>query len=625
MGWRSERGSALIVSILVMVILTLLGISFLMMADTENQIAQNEIRSAQALQAAESGVRMVKRWFDQPFGSGNVLNPTFGGEIDRTLRLIETDGDPATAPVHQDTVANPQYKQGVDLDGDGNDDLFGKPYRGSAVHALMGTEDGPDMQILETSSTQAADFLDELSYDLFVDHPGRGVHARISQIDIYGPPYIQIGASWTRYGMGTVKVTAGLYQTIGGTERVLAERTVRAVINEMPYPGPFGPLHSCDNLSWNGDFQVHWGPASATGESALTNNHKKVPASWPRTVPAGERMDSLWTADWANFMAEVDGEDIDDPWFRFLSGGALDPSAGGFLSNAPASQRSDPQPFAFDWTFPDSPGDGHWPNHDHNPRDGCHSNVFQNQPTVTCPDFDYEVWKAIATSGASDVHYYVWDNGTSFKEDGIGAARTFQSLTDNREGLFFFDTVDGMAPYDSDGNGTADNLTPVIRLKNGSWGARGFIYLNALNFQTRGLHGRTATFNAPGEPYDDTDLNGQYDPGEPYINLVYPSSLGGDFVIDTTDTYGGSVMRNHRGPDISSSAVFWGILYNSGHFDATGNAVYYGSVVAKSGVGELHPAAGTPDLYWDESIITDWPPAEWDLPRVVITKWETDL
>ncbi len=624
---NDERGSALIISIIVMVILTLLGISFLLMADTENQIAQNELRSAQALQAAESGVRMVKRWFDSPFSSLNVSNPTLGGEIDLTQRLIETDGDPATAAVAQDGSSTyPRYKQGVDLDGDGSDDLFQKPYRGSEFHALMGTEGGPDMRIRETDSTQAANFLAALSTDLFGAYPGDGVSARITQIDIYGPPYIDIAGVWTRYGMATVTVIARMYQTVGGAEQVLAERMVKAVINEMPYPGPYGPLHSCDNLSWNGDFTVKWGPSSATGEAALTNSHLGVPVSWPRVPPPGPRVDGLWTADWANYMAAVDGEEIEDPWFRFYSGGPLDPSAGGFLFSAPAAQQGDDQPFAFDWVFPNAVGDGHWPNHNHEPGDdGSHSNVFQNQPMVTCPDFNYEIWKAIVTSGGSDVHYYVWDNGTSFKENGIGAAQTFQALTDNHEGLFFFDTVDGVAPYDNDGNGTPDNLTPTISITAGTWGVRGFIYLNALTFQTRGASGRAVTFNAPGEPYDDTDVNGQWDAGEPYINLTYPTVMGNPFIIDTTDMYGGAVMRNDRGPDIASTASLWGIMYNSGHFEATGNAVYYGSIVAKSGVGSLSPSAGTPVLYWDESIVKNWPPPGWDLPRVVITKWETDL
>ena len=623
---NNERGSALIITILVMVVLTLLGISFLLMANTENQIAKNELHSAQALQAAESGVRMVKRWFDKPFSSLNVSNPTFGGEIELSMRLIDVDGDPATPPVLQDGGAYPQYKQGVDLDGDGNEDLFEKPYRGSAAHAFMGTEDGPDMRILEDDSAEAADFLEQLSADLFGAYPDDGLQARIRQIDIYGPPYIEIGGVWTRYGMATVKVIARIYQIVeDDDDLVLAERTVKAVINEMPYPGPYGPLHSCNNLSWNGDFNVHWGTSSATGESTLSNNHASIPVSWPRVTPPGQREDALWTADWANYMAAVDGEEIEDPWFRYLSGGPLDPAPGGFLFTAPVAQQGDDQPWAFDWTFPNPVGDGHWPNHDNNPDDGSHSNIFQNQALVTCPEFDYEMWKSIATSGGSDVHYLVWDNGISFKENGVGTSRTFQAFTDNQEGVFFFDTIDGVAPHDDDGNGTPDNLTPMISITGGIWGARGFIYLNALTFQTRGCAGRAAIFNAPGEPYSDSNANGTWDAGDPYINLAYPTTLGDPFTIDTTDTYGGVVMRNDQGPNVLFNASMWGILVNSGHFEATGNALFYGSIVAKSGVGLLSPAAGTPELYWDESIVKDWPPSSWDLPRVMITKWETDL
>jgi hypothetical protein len=34
---------------------------------------------------------------------------------------------------------------------------------------------------------------------------------------------------------------------------------------------------------------------------------------------------------------------------------------------------------------------------------------------------------------------------------------------------------------------------------------------------------------------------------------------------------------------------------------------------------------GTPDLFWDTDLKDNWPPPGWELPRVIITKWETDL
>ncbi len=71
--------------------------------------------------------------------------------------------------------------------------------------------------------------------------------------------------------------------------------------------------------------------------------------------------------------------------------------------------------------------------------------------------------------------------------------------------------------------------------------------------------------------------------------------------------------------------IVWGILYTNGYYDAKGNGVYYGTVISKLGIGELSPTAGTPDLYWDESLRDDWPPESWGLPRVMVTRWETDM
>ena len=241
---------------------------------------------------------------------------------------------------------------------------------------------------------------------------------------------------------------------------------------------------------------------------------------------------------------------------------------------------------------------------------------------MTCPEFEYEVWKGIATSGASDVHYYVWDNGSSFKENGFGSAQTFRDITDQATGLYFFDTTDSLAPHDDDGDGYADNLTPEIKVSGGTWGTRGFIYLNTELFGTKGVTGRAAQFAAPGEPWRDADQDGQRDAGEEWLNLTYPATLGGNFVIDDSEvgkTYDGS------GPIINTTAALWGILYNSGQFSPTGNATFYGSIIAKEGVGDSSPSAGTPQIYWDESIKESWPPDGWDLPRVMISRWETDL
>src|SRR4029079_13122535 len=117
---------------------------------------------------------------------------------------------------------------------------------------------------------------------------------------------------------------------------------------------------------------------------------------------------------------------------------------------------------------------------------GSLSHLQAGQP-VSCIEMPYDVWKAVATSGEGDVRYFTWSSGTSFKENGFGTAQTFESLTDDQTGLFFFDTKDGVAPYTASGTPPpADsylNLTPKIVINGGTWGVRGFVYLNAASFQ----------------------------------------------------------------------------------------------------------------------------------------------
>ncbi len=136
---RSDsRGFAIIVVLLLTATMTVLGVSFLLMAETENRIAEGERLSAQALYVAEAGNRRVTRWFDRPMSATNLINPGLA-ILDRTQRMIDADGDPGTAAVDADgTPAKPYYKQGVDLDADGNDDVFRKPYRDSLVDTLLG-------------------------------------------------------------------------------------------------------------------------------------------------------------------------------------------------------------------------------------------------------------------------------------------------------------------------------------------------------------------------------------------------------------------------------------------------------------------------------------------------------
>src|SRR6266566_5223769 len=63
---RNDRGSALLVSLMVIVGLSLLGLAFVTVSETESAIAKNEQASLQTQAIAEAGAKLVVEWFQDP-------------------------------------------------------------------------------------------------------------------------------------------------------------------------------------------------------------------------------------------------------------------------------------------------------------------------------------------------------------------------------------------------------------------------------------------------------------------------------------------------------------------------------------------------------------------------------
>ena len=127
---RKEEGSALIIAALVAVILSLLGLSYLMMAQTENTIAENERNAAAALYVAEAGARLVVGWFNDPSSTG-FLVPAVGA-VDRTKRIFDNDNNTGTARVQNNrTMMLASVSQDVESNGrKGLPVLSGLPFIG---------------------------------------------------------------------------------------------------------------------------------------------------------------------------------------------------------------------------------------------------------------------------------------------------------------------------------------------------------------------------------------------------------------------------------------------------------------------------------------------------------------
>src|SRR5687767_13641224 len=85
---EGERGSALLVSLMIMVGLTLLGLGFVAVSQTESAISITERNYTQTLQVAEAGALRVVDWFQNPeWADAQTLLPANRAEY-KVVRLL---------------------------------------------------------------------------------------------------------------------------------------------------------------------------------------------------------------------------------------------------------------------------------------------------------------------------------------------------------------------------------------------------------------------------------------------------------------------------------------------------------------------------------------------------------
>jgi hypothetical protein len=628
------RGSALILTLLVAATLTLLGLGMLALADTETLIAASGRNSEQLVHTAETGLRMVKAWFDQPV-TGNpsvstqvlhrfldtfdMRNPNL---YDRTRRTFDHDGDPNTPPVLADgSASRPYHRQGRTLWAPSSYlDFFHKPYRGDAATAFLGTEAGPDILIADRPGM--VDLLDKLNQMLFTDQSRTG---RIAEIAIYGAPERIFDGRRRRSGICTIKVTAAKYRHLGAVGIVpvvtsgsvkVAEWTVKMVLNEVPGTAANGPLESCGPMTVGGELRARWGRVIASGDVSLAPDlDAEVPSAFPYKTFARRISGSAPGDDYYEWSSDPDAS-VEDPWLKVLTAGDLAGHAALGGQPFPHSQAS--------------------------PVDADHSNLFQRVSGTACGSFDYAALKAAAASGDEAARYFAFDPATGlFREWGTGPARSLRDWTHNQEGLFFFDTRDGAPP---NGHGPGDpltNLTPPVVIENTDYNFSGLLYVNAESITIRNVAGANRVIIPPGEPFDDADGDGGYDAGETFVNLQYPTTVvsgnpGAEILKDPAAaqtanatspdlefyTYTTTTGRDPQGIPITGQVNVFGVLYNAGDVVAEGTARHYGSLIAGGAVVQTTAGADTPEIFFDARLNTGvWPPAEIAFPRTHLSLW----
>ncbi|HEX2834094.1 MAG TPA: hypothetical protein VHW00_13870 [Thermoanaerobaculia bacterium] len=541
-GRREQRGSALLVSLMILVGLTLLGLAFVAVSQTESAISMTQKNYTQTLQVAEAGALRAVDWFQNPEWADRqgILPPN--NDAIKVIRIITN-----VTPNY-----NGRYKSGA------TDLLFDKPFRTALPqHRLYGTETNPDVWINQTtaeaaqaSMSAANDFLTIFNIKLFntnntlntMDNNEGGV---ITDIRVYAPPVenatINAEAGWTsgasgagvnatgfieggtRFGVATVRVTATKFDPpctqfpctgAGTTRRVVATRTVKVTIAEWPFPGPQGPVQTNANLNTSGNIQVHWGKTTSNGDMTMAKTYAGIPwadawdmAHWEHGYDSSI-YPSAFTSDWPhvattnvkdtkNYLYELVGQAYPDPWWQMRARGSLN-----------IKGITDPTPY--DYTYGDEPDDS----------TVNRSNWFQDQTQNTRPDrqnvlfprIDYNFWKqlAITADDEPNIYYLRWVSGETF-QDKFGRQRTFREWVDitsnppantgpkSVPGFYFFDTRNQSNPQ----NGQGGILTPEIDVQGGTMQAKGFLYINAEGFGTKGLGGVNEWVNMPGEPFRD--------------------------------------------------------------------------------------------------------------------------
>ncbi len=353
----------------------------------------------------------------------------------------------------------------------------------------------------------------------------------IEQIQVYRPP-VDYDLK-VRYGIATIECTA-VKRGPGG--KILARRTVRDVVQEIPFPGPDGAIESQGTIQFGGSTGVHWGMVQSSG----TNNIIQLPdrnnnfpdAAFPRSTSTRWGFHYSFNPAYFQDLSQANGaanvetaltemldisvnggdknsnwspEKVQDPWLLFR---ARDYVAYG--NNSPQAVCGNqsfiqPCPYAQSSAITGNLGGG--AQLDHLEYRSNWSHMF-NKQIVAFPDMDYQTWKDISRSNGKGLHYLKYISAPSNYQEPANNTGTHDWLyyidlnSTGSNGLFFFDTTDSNAP-----NANNTNLTPNHGWASNTY-AEGFFYVNSQAFDSSGAgQGTDKECNYPGEPFLDDGLD----------------------------------------------------------------------------------------------------------------------
>ncbi|HKR64421.1 MAG TPA: hypothetical protein VJZ00_11880 [Thermoanaerobaculia bacterium] len=485
---KRDRGSALLVSLMVMAGLSLLALAFVAVSQTESAISANERNAVQTKAIAEAGARAAVEWFQAPAWALSI-----------GIMPANVDNGPPPAGMKRVRTVGAAYS-GV-YKPLATQRLFDLPYRPAPQNRFYGDDATADIQIdYDTAPVTMANL------NAYLFGSDSRVDGHIAEIKVYAPPIVGgtlVNGFWVngdRFGTATIKATAEKWtREVGGT--LVSRQIVRIVVGEFPLPIPAGPIQTASNAAFGGNFQVHWGDEVALGNLDPSRTSTRIPWQNPFNRPAFERGydDVVWpvNASNPNMLYELAGKSFEDPWIGARARGNVT-TCGACGTYNQTSVEGQPVHAAFQ---------------------GQTTTSYPNRRAVTFPTIDYNIWKRIAIQGrgTKGVYYFTFDPGTGgFRLNGQGTARDAAFWVNSRSpgaglgpAFYFFDTRSATNPQLTGGGTNAALLTPALSWNNsdfnGDFLMQGFIYFNAAEFGTTGVGSSPPTlpYNMPGEMYRD--------------------------------------------------------------------------------------------------------------------------
>ncbi|HVT44778.1 MAG TPA: pilus assembly PilX N-terminal domain-containing protein [Thermoanaerobaculia bacterium] len=291
---RGQRGVALIMTIVVTLILSLIGLSMLSFTETEERTAVTHRDEVQVDAVAEAGVRLVQQMFRNPAGP---LVPQY---------TTGTPGDwEFTTEAHLNAMGVARATRGArGIYTGAGDQLFQGPFSGDWAQVFGGDRDANtyDLRFSCDGIASADCFLDQKLNSLLTNTTNPEWNnnvGRITDIRLFEPP-ISGSKMW---GYATVLVTATKFDAAGN---VVATETLEAILGadtSRPAILADGNLeiessshfcgNSCETLHANGNIKLYGSGSMSGGDPTVTATGTVDESGTPIIPEAKEGVDRI--------------------------------------------------------------------------------------------------------------------------------------------------------------------------------------------------------------------------------------------------------------------------------------------------------------------------------------------